>query len=274
MGKAVSQLLLAAIESIVEKDTGKILDKRQTIIDRNIAVLEQSAPALISSTADEIEAENLKKAAENIKKLKSLIKVELPALMEKSAAEMVKIRDSFENLSTALKTNVKNVSTNLDKFAELSNKEVEVSTLKLKETQLSSFRNGLIVVFAAVVVMILVFYFFARSITKPVNRIIKELNLSAEQVFSSSSQVSTASQILAEGSSEQAASIEETSSSLEEMSAMTRQNADNANQADSLMKEVNQVVGRANGAMTELTFFHGRHIQGQRRDVKNHQDHR
>jgi methyl-accepting chemotaxis protein len=37
------------------------------------------------------------------------------------------------------------------------------------------------------------------------------------------------------------------------MSSMTKQNADNANQADNLMKEANQVVGRANNSMIELT---------------------
>ncbi|MFH1985284.1 MAG: carbonic anhydrase, partial [Pseudomonadota bacterium] len=71
-----------------------------------------------------------------------------------------------------------------------------------------------------------------RSIINPINRVIAGLNEGAEQVASASSQVSTASQSLAEGASEQAASIEETSSSLEEMSSMTRQNADNATQAD------------------------------------------
>jgi predicted PurR-regulated permease PerM len=253
MGKAVSKVLLAAIESIVEKDSGKISEKRQTIIDRNLTVLEQSAPTLASGSSDEVETENLKKAGENIKKLKSLIKGQLPVLIQKSAARMVKIRDSFENLTKALKSNVKNVATNLDKFAELSSKEVQASTQTLKDTQTSAFRNFLIVVFACVVVMILVFYFFARSITKPVNRIIRDLNLSAEQVFSSSSQVATASQTLAEGASEQAASIEETSSSLEEMSSMTQQNAENANQADSLMKEANHVVAQAVGGMEDLT---------------------
>ena len=59
-----------------------------------------------------------------------------------------------------------------------------------------------------------------------------------------SRQVSTASQELAEGASEQAASIEETSSSLEEMSSMTKQNADNANQANRMMVENKDTVGR------------------------------
>ena len=98
---------------------------------------------------------------------------------------------------------------------------------------------------------------FARSVTRPVNRIIEGLNDGSEQVASASSQVSTASQSLAEGSSEQAASIEETSSSLEEMASMTRQNADHANQADNLMKEAKESVEGANTSMNELTFSMG-----------------
>ncbi len=92
-----------------------------------------------------------------------------------------------------------------------------------------------------------------QSITKPINRIIADLNDGADQVSSASSQVSSASQSLAEGASEQAASIEETSSSLEEMSAMTKGNAENATQANNLMTDANQIVEDANNAMKELT---------------------
>jgi hypothetical protein len=52
---------------------------------------------------------------------------------------------------------------------------------------------------------------------------------------------------------EQAASIEQTPSSLEEMASMTRQNADNATQADTLMKEANQMVSSTYASMGELT---------------------
>jgi len=47
---------------------------------------------------------------------------------------------------------------------------------------------------------------------------------------------------MAEGASEQASSLEETSASMEEMASMTRQNADNAGQCNSLMTETKQVV--------------------------------
>jgi methyl-accepting chemotaxis protein len=92
-----------------------------------------------------------------------------------------------------------------------------------------------------------------RSVTTPLNRVIRGLNDNADKVASASGQISSASQGLAEGSSEQAASIQETSSSLEEMSSTTKQNADNATQADNLMKKAIQVVDRANNSMTELT---------------------
>ena len=94
--------------------------------------------------------------------------------------------------------------------------------------------------------------FFARSITLPIMRATRELTAGSEQVAAASNQVSSASQSLAEGASEQAASIEETSSSLEEMSSMTRQNADNATQANTLMKEANEVAKTAGEAMSNL----------------------
>lgn len=106
---------------------------------------------------------------------------------------------------------------------------------------------------AAFLIGIIISFFIVRSIARPIKRIIESLNSGANQVASASGQVSTASQNLAEGASEQAAALEETSSSLEEMSSMTRQNADNANQADGLMKETGQVVNKAGDTMAEVT---------------------
>lgn len=96
-------------------------------------------------------------------------------------------------------------------------------------------------------------FVLARSITGPIATVMKGLNESADQVSSASGQVSTASQQLAEGASEQAAAIEETSSSLEEMASMTRQNADNASQANKLMIETKETVLGASHIMDKLT---------------------
>jgi methyl-accepting chemotaxis protein len=89
----------------------------------------------------------------------------------------------------------------------------------------------------------------SRSITQPLNKAIVGLSDSSQQVASASSQVASASQSLAEGSSEQAASLEETSSSLEEMSSMTKQNADNAVHARSMMSEARVIVDKVDHHM-------------------------
>jgi methyl-accepting chemotaxis protein len=106
---------------------------------------------------------------------------------------------------------------------------------------------------AALIIGVLLAFFITRSITGPINRIIAGLNEGAGQVASASGQVSSSSQSMAEGASQQAASIEETSSSMEEMSSMTKRNAENAGNADGLMREANHVVTTANASMGQLT---------------------
>lgn len=91
-----------------------------------------------------------------------------------------------------------------------------------------------------------------RSISKALERAISGLNNSTEQVASASGELSASSQSLADGASIQAASLEETSSSLEELSSMTKQNADHAGHADSLMKESRQLVDTATVFMSDL----------------------
>lgn len=91
-----------------------------------------------------------------------------------------------------------------------------------------------------------------RSIHHSLHRVITGLTRNAEQVASASTEVSSAARSLAEGASEQAAGIEETSSSIEEMTSMTKQNAENAWEANQLMINAIKVVGKADQAMKEV----------------------
>jgi len=109
---------------------------------------------------------------------------------------------------------------------------------------------GLVV---AIIVGIILAIFITRSITGPINKVIEGLSSGSEQVTSASGQVSSASQQMAQGASEQASSLEETSSSLEEMASMTRQNADNAGKADSLMAEAKKTVAEGAAAMDQMS---------------------
>ena len=96
-------------------------------------------------------------------------------------------------------------------------------------------------------------FFMARSITRPINRVVAGLTDGADQVAAAAAEVSSSSQSLAEGSSEQAAALEETSSSMEEMSSMTKQNADNASQAKSMMGDAKNIVSKVSGHMDDMS---------------------
>ncbi|MBW1780710.1 MAG: hypothetical protein JRL30_08205 [Deltaproteobacteria bacterium] len=121
-------------------------------------------------------------------------------------------------------------------------------------TELGALRNrNILIGLAGCFLTVLGMYvLISRLVSRPVKKVSAILAESADQVASASTQISSSSQSLAEGASEQASSLEETSSSLEEMSAMTRHNADNADQANTLMKEADQVIGKANTSMDEV----------------------
>jgi methyl-accepting chemotaxis protein len=131
-------------------------------------------------------------------------------------------------------------------------KAQEIEKTIAAQTQRTQTLSISIMIFGAVAALVLGLI-LSLSITRPLNRVIAGLSDGSEQVASAATQVSSASQSLAQGASEQAAGLEETTSSLEEMNSMTRGNADNAKQADSLMMDTTRVVQAANQSMGDLT---------------------
>jgi methyl-accepting chemotaxis protein len=99
----------------------------------------------------------------------------------------------------------------------------------------------------------MLFLLIARSITAPLKNAIDGLITGANHISASAGEVSSAAQSLAEGASEQAASLEETTASMEEISAMSNRSSDNAQQANAVMTEVNNVAHQATQSMQELT---------------------
>ena len=104
----------------------------------------------------------------------------------------------------------------------------------------------------AIIVGIAFAYLIVKGITSVLTQIIQGLSAASEQVTSASEQVAESGQSLAEGASEQASSLEEISSSLEEMSSMTKQNADNANQANGLAGEAQNGAEKGVEAMNRM----------------------
>ncbi len=107
----------------------------------------------------------------------------------------------------------------------------------------------------AILLLLMIFsisFMVRKIITKPIRKIIQELQEGSEQVASAASQVSSTAQVLAEGASEQAANMEETSSSLEEISSMIKQNSDNAQQANSLSLDARRASDEGSNSMARM----------------------
>ncbi len=123
-------------------------------------------------------------------------------------------------------------------------------TVRVATAAVSDASTQIIIGFCiSVAIGVVLALFITRSITKAISIIIGNLREGAAQVNSASGQVAQASQSMAEGASEQASSLEETSASLEELTSMTRQNAENANKANTMTIEARQGADKGRAAM-------------------------
>lgn len=179
----------------------------------------------------------------------SVVSKKLRAYSESIKADLSAYKDQVI-LQLEFRSGMNSCKNNLNKVAA---KMDEISSQRLQRQ--INFSLKLIIGFIAAGLLFGTSYAIVsiRRIVGNVEKAIRGVAMGAAQVDTYSHQVLDASHSLAEGSSEQAASIEETSASLEEMSSVTQKNADNATQADNVMKEVNQIVGQANGSMSLLT---------------------
>ncbi len=126
------------------------------------------------------------------------------------------------------------------------------SAYKIAENSRKNNYTFVIILGISTLLAVVVWFFMARRISRPINVIIGSLNNGAESVAVASKQISSSSQQLAEGAFQQAASVEETSSSMEEIASMIRLNSQNAGQADLLTKEASKVMAEANQSMVRL----------------------
>ena len=137
----------------------------------------------------------------------------------------------------------------------------ECSSFADKANTSSTWSMNIVMILVPIgfILSIIVAVVFGKMISKPLIRIVSALENGSEQVSSAANEVSESSQSLAEGASKQAAAIEETSASLEEMSSMTKNNLDNARQANKLANETYSTaikgadaVDQLNGVMDKL----------------------
>ncbi len=113
-------------------------------------------------------------------------------------------------------------------------------------------KNLVIGALGSVLILLGLIFMIRRLVTRPIHQVIEGLSETAQSVSGISGEAASLSQQIAGGTSSQASAIEEAGASLEQMSAMTRQNAENASQADRLMSGVEQAATGAKESMNRL----------------------
>jgi len=91
-----------------------------------------------------------------------------------------------------------------------------------------------------------------QDMVEKLNTVLGQVQTASEQIASGSTQVSDSSQSLSQGATEQASSLEEITSSMTEMSSQTKQNAENAGQANQLSAQARDAAEKGNEQMKEM----------------------
>jgi methyl-accepting chemotaxis protein len=91
------------------------------------------------------------------------------------------------------------------------------------------------------------------TLSTSLNKVLGQVNESVDQVNIGADQVSQASQSLSQGATEQAASLEEISASITQINSQSRQNAENATEANGLAKQATEDAEKGNTEMGSLS---------------------
>jgi len=156
----------------------------------------------------------------------------------------------FLRFTAALAEFDRNVATWMDATQARVVNETTHATTSLN----SSIVITLVLSFLAIVLGIILSIVVTRSIVTPISHAINGLSSGADQVTVAAGEISKSSQGMASGASEQASSLEEISASLNEITSMTKQTADNARNADNLVKDS---VGKAKDSQEAMSRLQG-----------------
>jgi methyl-accepting chemotaxis protein len=123
-----------------------------------------------------------------------------------------------------------------------------------KESETISFWQTFIVTgcIASLVFCLSLAAYVIAAVLKPLTAATTQVSESASSVSNGVAQISIASGDFAHAAGRQAASLEETAATVEEISSMSRQNAENTQQAQALSSEVEQVCSEGQRSMAEM----------------------
>ena len=261
--RAANVVELGHIMETLDMSYGVIADG---IINRNLDANAKELAELQSQAAKDQEAimklvdtpeetALAKEFSQNFQAYLAIYTSEILPLLKAKAGEAVLDPESMKAISTMdgrIDEKREAADAPLAKIVLSLTKEMEESDKLFDQTRSASITLATIIAIASSLIALAIAFLLTRSITRPINETVQNLTNGSDQISAAAGQVATASQSLAEGASEQASALEETSASMEELTSMTKQNADNASQADNLMRQSLATIASTNQAMAEM----------------------
>ncbi len=142
-------------------------------------------------------------------------------------------------------------------FFRFSTKNLTQAKAQAEETisgmRFKSLVNSLMAVPMAVVIFAFVVWFVGSSAFKVIDRTVAGLKEVSRQIALASGHVFSVSRKIVDGASEQDRAIGESAASLHEISERTRQNAENAGNANTIMVQTTSMMDEATSSMDDLT---------------------
>ncbi len=151
---------------------------------------------------------------------------------DKAAVELKFVTTGLSEFQRKLNSFVETASDAQEKALGIST--VSQNTLAEAENSKTTALYVTVLILAALVSVAVV---VVRGITLPISGIIKRLDEGGVQLGIAASEISSSSQSMAKGAMEQASSLEETTATLTEIASQSRDNANNANKANTLVSD-------------------------------------
>jgi methyl-accepting chemotaxis protein len=246
--QAQLQLMLAAMDAIIDRGTGRVEPERMAIINENVDFIEKNIGGL-AALADTAEEQRLAEVIKDgFSRLSRAIQGDLVRLITARApdAEFGAVDDVIDSYGDSL-------AEGLGKMKASVAAEVDLATRDAGSVLDRMAFLGVLVFVLALVAIVPTLYLISRSIIRTVTEVSMSLDSASSQVADAAGEISSSSQTLADGASRQAASVEESSASMEEVASMSRRDADNAREADSLMRQAKKVIAAADSSMVKMT---------------------
>ena len=173
MHLAVTQLILAAMDSIVDKDEGAVSPERMDIIRVSATTLRDSSTELASFVADDRERELLEHIRTDAEKLITSIETDLVQFIGTIAAEQIKTEAAFADIDDVLDQYADATAELMAGMAQRLTQDLDKATNELNRTVAMSGKVGAGIFLVVLVLVCGGVILFARSLLIPIGKTVR-----------------------------------------------------------------------------------------------------